>query len=268
MFNKINKLIKLEKPLVVFDIESTGLILSVDKIVEIAYIKYLPNGRTIKDDIFLNPEMNISLESSAIHGITNEDVASMPTFRDKAKELWDVFQDSHYGGFNIIQFDLPMLKREFLRVGMNFEFKTDDIIDSKTIFHYMEPRTLSAAYRFYCNKEHDDAHSAIADVEVTTEILINQLEKYQEIHDWNFLNKIHHSSDDRFVDNDRKFYWRDSEAYFSFSKHKDTPLSEVAKIDPGFLQWIMTADFSDETKNIVQKALGGEFPKKIIKLEN
>lgn len=268
MFNKINSLLKLKKPLVVFDLETTGLILSIDKIIEIAYVKYMPNGRTIKDDIFLNPEMSISKESSEVHGITDDDVAGMPTFREKAKDLWDIFQNSYYGGFNVIGFDLPMLKREFLRVGMDFEYSNDDIIDSKTIFHQMEPRTLEAAYRYYCNKEHINAHSAIADVEASAEILIKQLEKYQEVRDWGFVNKIHSASSDRFVDNDRKFYWRDGEAYFSFSKHKDSPLSEVAMIDPGFLQWIMTADFSDETKNIVKKALGGEFPKKIVKLDN
>jgi DNA polymerase III subunit epsilon len=149
---------------------------------------------------------------------------------------------------------------------MDFEYTSDVIIDSKVIFHYMEPRTLSAAYRYYCDKEHEAAHSAIGDVEVTAEILMKQLEKYQEASDMAFINRIHSSSDDRFVDNERKFYWRNGEAYFSFSKHKDAPLSEVVKTDPGFLQWVMGADFSDETKEIVKKALGGEFPKKKIKI--
>lgn len=267
MIKKINSLLKLDKPLVIFDLETTGLILTMDKIIEIAYIKIFPNGRVMKDDIFINPEMEISKESTEIHGITNDDVAQMPPFRGKAKELFDVFAGSYYGGFNVINFDLPMLKREFIRVGMDFEFTPNDIVDSKMIYHYMEPRTLSAAYKYYCGKEHVDAHSAIADVEVTAEILVNQLEKYQEAQDWEFLHRIHQTSDDRYVDNERKFYWRNGEAYFSFSKYKDTPLAEVAKTDIGFLQWIMTADFSDETKNIVEKALGGEFPKKIIKVD-
>lgn len=268
MNNRIIQLLKLDKPLVIFDLETTGLVMTMDKIIEVAYIKIFPNGRMMKDDMFLNPEMEISKEATEIHGITDEDVASMPTFRDKAKDLWEVFNGCYFGGFNVVNFDLPMLKREFIRVGMDFEYNTKDIVDSKMIFHYMEPRTLSAAYKYYCNKEHINAHSAIADVEATAEILVSQLEKYQEAQDWEFINKIHQSSDDRFVDNERKFYWRNGEAYFSFSKHKDTPLSEVAKTDPGFLQWIMTADFSDETKNIVRKALGGEFPKKIIKVDD
>lgn len=268
MFNKINKFLKLDKPLVIFDLETTGLVLSMDKIIEIAYIKYLPNGRVIKDDIFLNPEMPISRESTEVHGITNDDVADKPTFKEKAQEFWDIFQNSYYGGFNIINFDLPMLKREFIRCGIDFDYTNKDIIDSKTIYHYMEPRTLSAALKYYCNKDHDNAHNALADVEATAEILACQMEKYNEIHDWDFVRKIHSTSDDRYVDNERKFYWRDGEAYFSFSKHKDTPLSEVAKTDPSFLQWIVSADFSEETKDIIKKALQGEFPKKIIKLNN
>jgi len=124
------------------------------------------------------------------------------------------------------------------------------------------PRTLSAAYKFYCKKEHEEAHNALADVEAAAEVLGAQLKKYQEIRDWDFIYKIHHTSDDRFVDNDRKFYWRSGEAFLAFSKHKDRSLAEVAEKDPGFLNWILAADFSDETKDIVRKALDGEMPKK------
>jgi len=255
--------LELDKPIIIFDLETTGLIMTMDRIVELAYIKIFPNGKVVKEDVYLNPEMKISEESIAVHGISDERVKDSPTFKDKAQEFWDIFANCYYSGFNVIGFDLPILKREFLRVGMDFVYTEDDIIDSKTIFHSMEQRTLSAAYQFYCGKEHIDAHNALADVEVTAEVLVSQIEKYKEILDREFIRKIHGNSNlERFVDVDRKFYWRDGEAYFSFSKFKDTPLKKVAETDSGFLNWILGADFSEETKDIVKKALAGEFPKK------
>ncbi len=255
--------LKLDKPIIIFDLETTGLIMSMDRIVEIAYIKIFPNGKVVKEDIYLNPEMKISEESMAVHGITDEQVSDKPTFKEKAQEFWDIFANSYYSGFNVVGFDLPLLKREFVRVGMDFQYTNDDIVDAKTIFHEMEKRTLSAAYSFYCGKEHVDAHNALADVEVTAEVLIGQIEQYKDILNWDFIKKIHNSSNmDRFVDGDRKFYWRDGEAYFSFSKFKDNPLKKVAETDAGFLSWILGADFSEETKDIVKNALAGKFPEK------
>jgi len=262
MSNKISKLIKLDKPLVIFDLETTGLSVNLDRIVEIAYLKINPDGAVLKGDLFLNPEMPIPAEASAVHGITDEKVKDQPTFKDKAEELWRIFADAHYSGFNVFGFDLPILKCEFLRVGRDFNYAEAKVIDAKIIYHFMEPRTLSAAYKFYCKKEHVDAHSALADVEATAQILAKQLEKYNEVRDWDYIYKIHHVTDDRYVDNERKFYWRSGEAYFAFSKHKDHSLAEVAAKDPGFLNWILTADFSEETKDIVRKALDGEMPKK------
>lgn len=260
--SKIHELIPLDKPLVVFDLETTGLSLSMDRIIELAYVKIFPDGRVKKADIFINPEMEISEESSAVHGIKNEDVADKPAFKDLAQEIWAVFQDSHYSGFNIVNFDLPILRREFLRAGLDFDYHEAKIIDSKVIYNYMEPRTLSAAFKFYCGKEHYDAHSALADVEATAEVLEKQMKKYKEVRDWEFVNKIHKAKEERYVDNDRKFYWRNGEAYFSFSKHRDVSLAKVAQADPGFLNWILQADFSEEMKNIVRNALNGKFPSK------
>lgn len=262
MPNKIIEYLKLDKPLVVFDLETTGLAISIDRIIEIAYLKIMPNGVTFKGEMLLNPEMEIPSEATAIHGISNDDVKGKPTFKEKAQEVWEIFNDCAYGGFNVINFDLPMLRREFLRAGMDFDYAQAKIIDSKILYHYMEPRTLSAAYKYYCNKEHTNSHSAVSDVLVTSEILHQQLEKYQEARDWNFITKIHHADHDRYVDNERKFYWRNGEAYFAFSKYKDTPLAQVMKADPGFLEWILRADFSEDTKNIITKALNGEFPTK------
>jgi DNA polymerase-3 subunit epsilon len=171
----INKLIKLDKPLVIFDLETTGLAISIDKIIEIAYLKVMPNGVIFKGNIFLNPEMEIPQEAVAIHGITNEFLADKPTFKEKAQEIWETFNGCHYGGYNILNFDLLILRREFIRVGMDFDYSKAKIIDAKAIFHYMEPRTLSAAYKFYSDKELKDSHSALADVEATAEIISKQL---------------------------------------------------------------------------------------------
>jgi len=262
MLSQIPKLIKLDKPLVIFDIESTGLSINLDRIIEIAYLKIMPDGAILKDDILLNPGMSIPPEASAVHGIKDEDVRDKPTFKDQAQVLWEIFNDCSYSGFNIMTFDLPMLKREFLRVGLDFDYSGAKIIDSKTVYHFMEPRTLSAAYKFYCRKEHLEAHSALADVEATAEILKQQLRKYEQIRDWVFVYKMHHAASDRYVDNERKFYWRHGQAYFAFSKYKDRSLAEIVLIDPGYLEWVLGADFSEETKEIIRKALQGELPKK------
>ena len=262
---KINELIFLEKPLVIFDLETTGLSINLDRIVEIAYLKISPDGEILKGDLFLNPEMKIPAEAFAIHGISDDKVKDQPTFKAKAEEFWEIFNDCSYSGFNVLTFDLPLLKREFLRVGLDFDYANAKIIDAKVIYHFMEPRTLAAAYKFYCKKEHVDAHNALADVEATAKILTKQLEKYSETRDWDFIYKIHHAADDRFVDTDRKFYWRGGEAYFAFSKHKDRPLAEIAGKDRGFLEWLLSADFSEETKDIVRNALNGEMPKRRVK---
>jgi len=258
----IGKYLKLDKPLIFFDIETTGLILSMDRIIELAYIKIMANNLIAKGDSCFNPEIEISEESVAIHGITNERVKNEPAFKTKAKELWELFNNCYYGGFNVIEFDLPILKREFLRVGIDFSYSKDDIIDSKQIYHYMEPRTLSAAYRFYCNKELKGAHSAAVDVEAAANVLAKQLKKYKEARDLNFLRCINSVDNTKWVDNDRKFYWRSGQAHFAFSKYRDAPLSKVLEIDRPFLEWILTAEFSEETKLIIRKALEGELPKK------
>jgi DNA polymerase-3 subunit epsilon len=258
----INSYLKLDRPLIIFDLETTGLILSMNKIIELVYIKIMNDGRIVKEDLFFNPEMEISEESIAVHGITNEKVKDYPLFREKARELWELFNNCYYGGFNVVDFDLPMLKRAFLRAGLDFSYSKDDIIDSKQIYHYMEPRNLSAAYKFYCGKEHKDAHCAMADVEATAEILVHQLIKYKEVRDLNFLKSLNQVDTNKWVDNERKFYWRNGQAHFSFSKFKDRSLSDVLKTDSSFLTWILSANFSEETKNIVRNALDGKLPEK------
>lgn len=243
--------------MVIFDIETTGLQIFKDKIVELAYIKIFADGRIKKDEMIFNPQMLISPEATAIHGLKNKDVCGKPTFRKKAQELWQVFNDCYYGGFNIINFDLPILRREFIRVGMDFNFKASRVIDSRVIYQYMVPRSLSATYRYYCGKKFKQDHAALGDAEITAEILVKQLEKYSEIRDWKFVNKIHQLTEEARIDSSRKFYWENGKAYFAFSEYRGIALAEVAKTHPKFLQWMLKSDFSSEAKSIVKKAVKG-----------
>ncbi|MFH1522198.1 MAG: 3'-5' exonuclease [Patescibacteria group bacterium] len=255
-YKKIIKLLKLDKPLIIFDIETTGLALSQDRIVQLAYIKIWREGKVKKEDLIFNPEIEISAEATEIHGIKDKDVQGKPRFKDKANELWETFNDCYYSGFNIMNFDLPMIKREFIRVGLDFVYKINSIIDTKVIYQGMVSNTLSNAYKYYCRKNYVTPYSALADADAATEVLVKQLEKYNECRDWNFLNEIHKNfSDDSDIYSTHKFYWREGEAYFSFSKYKDMSLAAVAKKDPDFLKWILEADFSDRAKAIVKKTL-------------
>ncbi|MEK7453049.1 MAG: 3'-5' exonuclease [Patescibacteria group bacterium] len=258
--NSIMEKLKLEKPLVIFDLETTGVVVNLDKIIEISYMKIFTNGEEEKKTYKINPGINIPIESIKVHGITNDDVKKYPFFKEYADELFKVFSNCYFGGFNIIGFDLPLIQKEFKESGLNFSYKTEDIIDSKSIFHAMEKRDLSAAYKFYCNKEHILAHSAEGDILATYEILKSQLKKYPDILDKVFLNSIHSQKDERYVDSARKFYWRDGEAYFNFGKHKGESLKSVSTSNSSFLSWMLQADFDLETKEIVSNALNDIYP--------
>jgi DNA polymerase-3 subunit epsilon len=255
IYKKIAKYLNLDKPLVVFDVETTGLNLHSDKIVELAYVKIWPSGRSKKEDMLFNPEIRISAEAIAVHGIRNRFITDKPKFREKAQELWDIFNECYYSGFNISNFDLPMIRREFIRCGLDFDYSVKQIIDTREIFHKMVPRTLSSTYEYYTKKEFKQWHTALIDTEVTAEILAKQLEKYKECRDWEFINKLHETDENEHIDGTRKFYWLHGEAYFAFSKYRDKSLKQVAKEDRKFLEWMMGADFSEEVKNVVAKAM-------------
>lgn len=256
-YQKIIKLLKLDKPLVIFDIETTGGAISKDKIIEIAYLKICGNGKIIKDDIIFDPEIKISPESTAIHGIKNQDLKGKQKFRERAQEIWEVFNDCYYAGYNIINFDLLILRREFIRVGMDFNYNTSQVIDIREIYHYLVPQTISSAFEYYHNKKFTLSHSAANHAEATADILIKQLEKYKDMLNREFINKIHQFEEYRDTHSTRKFYWLHGEAYFAFSKYKDQPLSKIVKKDPKFLEWILMSDFKEETKTIVKRALTG-----------
>ena len=218
----LSKLADLKKPLVIFNVETTGWSLTADKIIEIAYVKIWKDGRVKKDNILLNPEIKISKESEEIHGVKNMDLKNNPTFKKKSQELWDIFYNCGYGGFNILDFDLPILKREFLRAGMDFNYATANILDSKTIYAHMEPRTLSGAYKYYCRKEHVlHASKVTTNIGAVTEVLKEQYKKYGMLKDWDFVFRIHNAQGNKHEDVSRKFYWRNGKAHFNFSKYKE-----------------------------------------------
>jgi len=254
MKNNLAVTLGLKRPLVIFDLETTGLSVVNDKIVELAYIKHWPDGRIEQADLLFNPGRPIPAAVTEIHGITDAQVKDAPLFAIKAIELAEVFKDSYYSGFNIVRFDLPLLRQEFSQVGQEFRFKPEDIIDAKLVYHYMEKRDLSAAYRFYCDKEHKDAHNALADVSVTGEIIAEQIKRYG----YDEIRKIHDEECRDYVDLEGRFYRENGEIYFNFSKFKDRTLKSVSETDPTFLRWILQADFSEDSKNVVRNFLNNK----------
>lgn len=256
MSSNLVSLLNLDRPLVVFDTETTGLSVLSDRIIELAYIKYFPDGREERADILLNPEQPIPPASTTIHGISDADVADAPTFKDKADELLGVFKDAMFSGFNVSGFDLPMLRQEFKRAGCNFSYRAEDILDTKTIYHFFEPRTLASAYKYYCNEEHADSHNALSDTVAAAEVMAAQIQRYGA----DKIKEVQANLTPEYVDGEQKFYWQGEEVCFAFSKFKHQPLRKVVESDRGFVEWITTADFSDEVKKIVRDALKGKFP--------
>jgi DNA polymerase-3 subunit epsilon len=246
--------INIKRPLVFFDLETTGTSLSVDRIVEIFYIKLYPDESTEEKRYLLNPKMPINPLATAIHGYSDEDVKDCPTFLDVAKELAITFKDCDFAGFNSNKFDYPILVEEFLRVGVEFESDKRMFIDAMRIFHSMEPRNLTAAYKFYCGKELINAHSAKADVMATFEIIKAQVDRYKETLE-NSIDKLHDfsgQSDSADLAGRIKFN-KDKKEIFAFGKHKDKLVSEVFEKEPSYYDWIMNADFSMDTKRVLSK---------------
>jgi DNA polymerase-3 subunit epsilon len=251
MSNNLAVNLGLTRPIVIFDLETTGLSVVNDKIIELAYVKHWPDGRIDQEDILFNPGRPIPPDVTLIHGISDEEVKNSPLFNTKAIVLAEVFKDCYYSGFNIVRFDLPLLKQELTSAGQQFSFKPEDIIDAKLVYHYMEPRDLSAAYRFYCDKEHEAAHNALGDVIATAEIVSEQIKRYG----YDTIKKIHEELCRDYVDLEGRFYRENGETYFNFSKFKDRTLSSVAQTDPTFLRWILQADFSEDSKNVIRDFL-------------
>ena len=253
--------LNLTRPIIFFDLETTGTSVTSDRIVEISLIKVFPDGHTEEKTRRINPERHIPEESTAIHHITDEDVKDAPTFRQIARSLHDLFDDSDIAGFNSNKFDVPLLIEEFGRAGLSFDVSGRNFVDVQGIFHKMEQRTLVAAYRFYCGKELSDAHSASADTRATYEVLLSQLERYPELkNDVTALAQF--SSGGRNVDlAGRMIYDDNNEPIFNFGKNKGRKVKDIVRHEPGFIQWIMQGDFPKETKDQLRR-LQYEFLKK------
>ncbi len=255
--------LKLERPLVFFDLETTGVNLNNDRIVELSIVKIFPNGRQEVKTRRINPEMHIPEGSSLVHGIYDEDVANEPTFRAFSKNLMVYLADCDLGGYNILKFDIPMLINEFQRVGLEFSLEGRRMIDAYQIFCKKEPRTLSAAYKFYCDKVLEDAHSAEADTMATYEVFLGQLERYDDIgEDVQSLHEFCNQKNPDWIDSTGKFKWSGSDPVVGFGKNAGMFLRQAAVDNPGFLQWMIKVDFPEDAKQIARDALIGKFPKK------
>ncbi|CAH8295587.1 DNA polymerase-3 subunit epsilon [Mariniflexile fucanivorans] len=243
--------LNLTKPICFFDLETTGVNITTDRIVEIAILKVHPNGKEESKTWVVNPEMKIPDEVIAIHGISNEDVADKPTFKEIAKDVYNMIKDSDLGGFNSNRFDIPLLAEELLRAEVDFDMKNRVAVDVQTIFHKMEQRTLSAAYKFYCNTELEGAHGAEADTRATYEVLKAQIAKYDEIeNDTKFLAEF--SSRKQFADFAGFIAFnKKGEECFSFGKHKGKLVTEVLESEPGYFGWLLNADFPLYTKKVL-----------------
>ena len=241
--------LKLTRPIVFFDLETTGTNITHDRIVEISLIKVMPDGTEIERTRRINPEMPIPAEATAIHHITDEDVCGEPTFRQVAKSLAELFSGCDIAGFNSNRFDIPMLLEEFNRVDVPIDIHTARFVDVQTIFHQREPRNLTAAYRFYCGGDLEAAHSANADTRATLEVLKAQLDRYPDLpNDVNALSD--YSSHNRNVDFAGRLIYDDNNVeIINFGKHKGSPAEEVLRKEPGYYSWIMQGDFPQNTKD-------------------
>ena len=279
--------LNLTKPLIVFDLETTGLDLVNDRIIQISYIKVYPDGREERENIFINPGKPIPTEVTLLTGISDEDVANAPTFKQKAKELSEKFAGCDFAGFNSNRFDVPMLAEEFLRAGVDFDFSKCRLIDAQNIYHKMERRNLAAAYKFYCGRKMEDdfeAHRADQDTEATWRVLQGELDMYapgkQEEAERSLNNDMDELAEfskmNDFVDFAGRMVWRDMtdkdgnqlldatgkprrHEVFNFGKYKGWDVAEVLHKDPGYYSWMLACDFTYNTKQVLTRIRLREF---------
>ena len=253
--------LQLSKPLAVIDLETTGINLASDRIVEIAIIKILTDGTRHVKRKLLNPEIPIPKASSDLHGITNEMVKDAPTFKQVANEIKQILASCDLAGYNSNRFDIPLLMEEFLRAGVEFDMKGMRLLDVQKVFHMMEQRTLSAAYKFYCQKNLEGAHGAEADASATLEVLEAQIGKYPQM--GNTVEAIlKFTGDDQIVDFARRFVMGNGVEIFNFGKHKGRPVTDVLKAEPQYYDWMMKGDFPLHTKQKLTELLNRMLLKK------
>lgn len=279
--------LNLKRPLIVFDLETTGLDLVSDRVIQLSYIKIFPDGKEEREDLLVNPNKSIPLEVTALTGITNEQVQSAPTFTEIAPRLNQVFTGCDFAGFNSNHFDIPMLAEEFLRSEIDFDFSKCKLVDAQTIFHKMEKRNLAAAYKFYCGRKMEDdfeAHRADQDAEATYRVLLGELERYsaenqEEVerqlpNDIDFLAAFSKMNDN--VDFAGRIVWMPvlnkdgkpilnekneimKQECFNFGKYKGIPVADVLRRDPGYYSWMLASDFTNNTKQVLTRIRLKEF---------
>ena len=257
--------IELQRPLVVFDIESTGISPRKDRIIELAAVKVMPGGEEVRQCWLLNPAVHIPEETTAVHGIADEDVKDCPTFLEKAKEIFAFFEGCDLSGFNADRFDIPCLEEEFARCGMNFAAGRRKHVDVQRIYHRMEPRDLSAAVGFYLNRSHDGAHGAEADAAATLDVLKTQLARadgrYAEVpRSVDAIDEYLVPHDPLNADRNGLFRWKDGEWTVNFGKKRGESLKRIMLNEPNFLKWITKGDFDTEVRMIAADALEGRLP--------
>ena len=253
---------KIKKPLVIFDLETTGTWVSRDKIVEIGMVKLLPAGSKENFLKRVNPGIHIPANVSRIINITDADVKDKPRFKEIAKEVLDFIGDSDLGGFNIQRFDIPLLEREIFEAGLSFHYQESNIYDAQKIYHLHEKRDLVAAYQLYCGKELHSAHTALGDAEAAADILDAQVERYGNQDDGiESLKDFDYEKRSDYYDKERKFCWWNGGLYPMFGKYaRKKPLKSIARDDRRYLEWILDKDFSGEIKKLMSDALNGVFP--------
>ncbi len=239
--------LQLSRPIVFIDLETTGINIAIDRIIEIAIIKILPDKTKVVKHKLINPQMPISKASTEIHGITDDKVKGAPTFKEVANELKQFIDNADLSGYNSNRFDIPLLMEEFLRAGISLDMNNRRMLDVQTIFHMMEKRTLEAAYKFYCKKELTNAHSAEADASATWEILEAQLERYGNLGE-TIDTVLQFTGEEKYVDFAKRFVMDNDVEVFNFGKHKGRSVAEVLQAEPQYYDWMMKGDFPLHTK--------------------
>jgi len=253
--------LKLKRPIVFLDLETTGVNVGTDRIVEIALLKIHPDGKKEEICMKINPTIPIPIESSLIHGIYDEHIKDAPTFKSVSKDMQTFILGADLAGYNSNKFDIPLLIEEFTRAEINMDISMIKLIDVQNIFHKLEQRTLGAAYKFYCNKTLENAHSAAADTNATFEVLLSQLEKYDVLeNDVEFLSKF--STVNKNVDLAGRIVLNDKgDEVFNFGKYKGRPVRDVFKIESSYYDWMMKGDFATNTKNVITQIRLKDFNK-------
>ena len=243
--------LNLTRPICFFDLETTGINVAKDRIVEISILKVFPDGREEEHTHLINPTVPIPTQTTAVHGISDADVVNAPTFAQKAQEIHDIIKDSDLAGFNSNRFDIPLLVEELLRCDIDFDMKNRNAVDVQNIFHKMEQRTVVAAYKFYCDKDLTDAHSAAADTKATYEVLKSQITRYENLE--NDMKALATFSTRKRTADFAGFigYDKDDKEIFTFGKHKGKLVEEVLDKEPGYFGWLQNADFPLYTKKIL-----------------